>query len=109
MLHLEVEKGEIKFIEKLIEVAKEKKLFEEMWDKKVHVIKEVENDTLAVAIKRLIGVSQKHTNFHSSVTAEELVGIIDFDVTETLYSASGSSKPVETMNLRHVLYNYVKM
>ena len=43
------------------------------------------------------------------MTAEEMVGIIDFDVTETVYSASDSSKPVATMNLRHVLYNYVNM
>ena len=43
------------------------------------------------------------------MTAEELEGIIDFNVTETVYSASYSSKPVATMNLRHVLYNYVKM
>ena len=43
------------------------------------------------------------------MTAEEMVGIIDFDVTETVYSASDFSKPVATMNLYHVLYNYVKM
>ena len=80
-----------------------------MWGKKVHVSKVVGKETLEVAIKRLINVSQKHTNFHSSMTAEKMVGIIDFDVTETVYSASDSSKPVATMNLRHVLYNYFKM
>ena len=41
--------------------------------------------------------------------AEELMGIIDFDVTETVYSASDSSKTVATMNLRHVIYNYVNI
>ena len=43
------------------------------------------------------------------MTAEELVGIIDFDVTETVYSFSDPTKAVATMNLRHVLYKYVKM
>ena len=60
-------------------------------------------------IKRLIDVSQKHTNFHSSMTAEELVGIIDFGVTETVYSVSDPTKALATMNLRHVLYIYVNM
>ena len=91
MLHLEVDKGEIKSIEKLIEVAKKKKLFEEMWGKKLRVSKLVGKYTSVVAIKRLINVSQKHANFHSIMTAEELVGIIDFDVTETVYNDSDSS------------------
>ena len=43
------------------------------------------------------------------MTAEELVGIVDFDVTETVYNALDSSKLVATMNLRHVLYKFVKM
>ena len=80
-----------------------------MWGKQVHIIKLVGKDTSAVAIKRLINLSQNRTNFHSSITAEELVEILDFDVTETVYSASDSSKLVETMNLRHKLYKYVKM
>ena len=103
MLHLEVDKGWINFIEKIIEVAKEKKLFEEMWGKQVHVSKVVEKDTLVVDIEHFIDVYQKHTNFYSSILVEELVGIIDVDVTETVYSALDSSKLVATMNLRHVL------
>ena len=43
------------------------------------------------------------------MTAEELVGIIDFDATETVYSVSDPTKAVATMNLCHVLYKYVKM
>ena len=43
------------------------------------------------------------------MTAEELVGIIDFGVTETVYSFSDPTKAVATMNLCHVLYKYVKM
>ena len=80
-----------------------------MWGKQVHVSNVVGKDTSTMAIKCLINVSQKHTNFHSSMTAEELMGIIDFDVTETVYSASDSSKTVATMNLRHVIYNYVNI
>ena len=60
-------------------------------------------------IKRLVNVSQKHTNFHSSMTLEELVGIIDFDATETIYSVLDPTKSVATMSLRHMLYKYVKM
>ena len=80
-----------------------------MWGKQVYVSKVVGKDTSAVEIKRLINVSQKHTNIHSSMTAEELVGIIDFDATETVYSVSDPTKAVSTMSLRHVLYKYVKM
>ena len=80
-----------------------------MWGKQVHVSKVVGKDTSAVEIKRLMNVSQKHTNFHSSMTAEELVGVIDFDATETVYSVSYPTKTVATMSLRHVLYKYVKM
>ena len=43
VLHLKVDNGEITFIEKLIEVAKEKKLFKEIWGKQVHVSKVVLN------------------------------------------------------------------
>ena len=64
VLHLDVVKGETTFIEKLIEVAKENKYFEQMWGKKVHVSKVVGKDTSAVEIKRLINVSQKQTKFH---------------------------------------------
>ena len=53
MIHLKVDKGEIKFITKLIEVAKEKKFFEEMWGIPVNARKVVGKDTLVVAIKRL--------------------------------------------------------
>ena len=56
-----------------------------MWGKQVHFSKVVGKDTLSVEIKRLINVSQKHTNFHSSMTVEELVGIIDFDETFNLH------------------------
>ena len=80
-----------------------------MWGKQVHGIKVVGKDNSAVEIKRLINVSQKHTNFHSSMTAEELVGIIDFDATENVYSVLDPTKAVATMILRHVLYKYVKM
>ena len=66
-------------------------------------------DTSAVEIKRLINFSHKHTNFHSSMIAEELVGIIDPDVTETVYSVLDPTKAVATINLCHVLYKYVKM
>ena len=58
VLHLKVDKRETKFIEKLIEVAKENKYFEEMWGKKVHVSKVVGKDTSAEEIKRLINVYQ---------------------------------------------------
>ena len=77
--------------------------------KKVQVSKVLGKETSALEIKCLINVSQKHTKFHASMTAEEMVGIIDFHVTETVYSASDFSKPVATMNLYNVLYNYVKM
>ena len=69
----------------------------------------VGKDTSAVEIKRLINVSKKQTNFHSSMTEEELVGVIDFDETETVYSVSDPTKAVATMSLGHVLYKYVKM
>ena len=58
VLRLELDKGETKFIEKLIEVAKENKYFEVIWGKKVHVSKVVGKDTSEVEIKRLINVSQ---------------------------------------------------
>ena len=109
VLHLEVDKKETKFIERLIEVAKEKNYFKDMWGRQVHVSKVVGKDTSPVEVKRLINVSQKHTNFHASMTAEALKGIIDFDVTETVYSVSNPTKPVARMSLRHVLYKYVKM
>ena len=109
ILHIEVDKGETKFIEKLIEVAKEKKYFEEIWGKQLHVIKVMGKDTSAVEIKLLINVSQKHTNFNSSMTAEELVGIIDFDAIETVYSVPDPTKSVATMSLHHALYKYVKI
>ena len=58
-----------------------------MWGKQVHASKLVGNDTLEVAIKRPINVSQNHTNFHPSIIEEELAGVIDFDVTDTVYSS----------------------
>ena len=64
VLHLKVDKGETKIIEKLIEVAKEKKYFEGMWGKQVHVSKLVGKETLAVEIKRLINVSKNIRTFN---------------------------------------------
>ena len=83
--------------------------FEEMLGKQVHVRKVAVKENSEVEIKSLINVSQKHTNFHSSMTAEELVGIIDFDATETVYSVLYPTKAVATISLCHVLYKYIKM
>ena len=74
-----------------------------MWGKQVYVSRVVGKEISVVKIKRLINISQKHINFHSSMTAEELVGVIDFDVSETVYNVSDPTKLVATMNLRHVL------
>ena len=43
------------------------------------------------------------------MTAKELVGIMDFDATDTVYSVLDPTKSLETMSIRHVLYKYVKM
>ena len=37
------------------------------------------------------------------------MGILDFDVTETVYSVLDPTKALATMNLRYVLYKYVKI
>ena len=72
-----------------------------MWGKKLHVSKVVGKYTSAVEIKLIINVSLKHTNFHSSVTEEYLVEMIDFDVSETVYSVLDPTKPLATMARTH--------
>ena len=109
VLHIECDKGHSKIICNLVEVAKDEGLFKRMWGSQVHAAAVVDKETTAGELKRLTKMSQTHTNFHSSMTTEDLIGISDLDAVALVYSVSDPTKKIATMSLMHILYKYLKL
>ena len=108
-MHIECDNGHSKIICDLVELAKDEGPFKRMWGKQVHPTAVVNKDMTAGELQQLTKMSQTHTNFHTSMISEDLIGILDLDAVATVYSVSKPTRAVATMSLRHILYNYFKL
>jgi hypothetical protein len=106
--HVEVEsKHATTFIE-LIRKVKTTNNIQEMWGRQVHFSEVADNNTPTGELKRYVKFSQRHVNFHCSMTCEDIRGIVHLDATAPVLSAS-TGQPIGNLSLRQVLLKYLKM
>jgi hypothetical protein len=92
----------------LVQRAKEYECFEHHWGVHAHISEVTEITSTASKAKRQVKTAQKHVNYEVSMTAEELVGMIDLDhLTKITHPTSGMV--VACYSLQHVLLNFIKM
>jgi hypothetical protein len=106
--HLEVASKYATKMKGLVQRAKEYRCFEHYWGVHAHISKVTDITSTASKAKRQVETAQKHVNYEVSMTAEELVGVIDLDhLTEIRHPTSG--KVVACYSLQRVLLNFIKM
>jgi hypothetical protein len=78
--HVECNRRFATDIKLLAQVAKEVGFVTKMWGKHAHVSKVVDKSSTPSEIKRLIKVSQRHTNYQCSMLLEDVQGITNVDI-----------------------------
>jgi hypothetical protein len=94
-------------IKRLTQFAKEHNLVKDMWRKHAHISKVVDKDSTPSEIRRLMRVSQVHTNYQCSMLLEDLVGIMDLNASAKIYQSSMSG-PLQ-FSLQLVLLCFVQL
>ncbi len=95
-------------IKRLAQVAKEANFVTKMWGKHAHVSKVVDKSLTPSKIKRLIKVSQRHTNYQCSMLLEDVQCITDLDVPVGIYQ-EGSTNCLGHISLRQAMLKYIKL
>jgi hypothetical protein len=106
--HVEVESKHADTLIELIRKLKTTNNIQEMWGRQVHFSEVADNNTPTGELKRYVKFSQRHVNFHCSMTCEDIRGIVHLDATASVLSAS-TGQPIGTLSLRQVLLKYLKM
>ena len=78
-----------------------------MWGKHAHVSKVMDKDSSPSEIRRLMRVSQVHTNYQCPMLLEDLVGITDLNASADLYQSSTSAPLL--FSPRSVLLRFVQL
>jgi hypothetical protein len=106
--HLEVGCKYATKMKRLVQMTKEYGCFEHYWGVHAHISEVTDITSTSSEAKRQVETAQKHVNYKVSMTAEELIGIIDLDhLTEIKHPTS--VKVVARYSLRQVLLNFIKM
>ena len=106
--HLEVPSAHAAKMKSLVEIAKAFKCVDTYWGVHAHLSEVTDIKSMVSEAKRQEEIAQKHTNYEVSMTAEELVGVIDLDYAATVYHPT-TGKEVGSYSLRYALMNFVKM
>lgn len=109
VFHIECDKKDEEYLKKLTQIAKDNGLIEAMWGHHAHVSEVVTEKSSGGEIKRLISISQDHTNYQVTMTIEDLAGIVDLDKKVPFYDEEDPTREVGSMTLRYVFMNYVIM
>ena len=83
-------------------MAKENDLVTKMWGKHAHVSEVVDKESTPSEIKRLIKVTQSHTNYQCSMILEDIIRITNFDATAPIFDEE-SNKFLGNLSLHQVL------
>jgi hypothetical protein len=106
--HLKVASKYATKMKGLVQMAKDYGCFEHYWGVHAHISEVTVITSTASKAKCQVETAQKHVNYEVSMTAEELVGVIDLDhLTAIVHPISG--KEVACYSLRHILLNFIKM
>jgi hypothetical protein len=100
--HLECDSRFAANIKKLTQLVKESNRVTKMWGKHAHISKVVDKDSTPSEIKRLIKVTQSHTNYQCSMLLEDIVGITNLDATAPIFEEV-SNKFLGNLSLHQVL------
>ena len=106
--HLEVPSKFATKMKGLVELAKTYKCVEAYWGIHAHLSEITDFKSTASEAKKQVEIAQKHTNYEVSMTAEDLVGVIDLDYASEVRHPT-SEKLVGRYSLRYALLNFVKM
>ena len=104
-LMLEVANEDIPTLTKLMEFAKEKKMFEPIWGTWAHATEPLTYESPRGDISRLVHWAQNHTNYGCSMTSTELEGIVDINAKAPIMD---SGLIVGHLSFREVCYKYLK-
>jgi hypothetical protein len=107
VFHIECDSCYLAEIKHLTQFGKEHNIVKEMWGKHAHISEVVDKDSTPSEIKRLMRVSQIHTNYQCSMLLEDLVGITDLNASADLYQASMMT-PLH-FSLQQVLLRFVQL
>jgi hypothetical protein len=88
-------------------VAKEANMVTKMWGKHAHVSKVVDKNSTPSKIKRLIKVSQRHTNYQCSMLLEDVQGITNLDIPGDIYQ-EGTNNCLLLISLRQAMLKYIR-
>jgi hypothetical protein len=100
--HVECNRRSAGKLKRLVQLAKGANFVCEMWGNHTHISEVVDTNLSPSKIKRLMSVSQKHTNYQCSMLLEDIVGITNLE---------GQVKVSQelTLSLRQILLNYVRL
>ena len=106
--HIEVETKHSATLIDLVRRAKDSNAISEMWGRQVHFSEVADNNTPSAEIKRYVKFSQRHVNFHCSMTCEDIRGITYLDATAPILSVT-TNETVGHLSLRQAMLKYMKM
>ncbi len=104
--HLECNRRFAADIKNLTQMAKKSDLVTKMWGKHAHISEVVDKDLTPSEIKRLIKVTQSHTNYQCSMLLEDIVGITNPNATAPIFEEV-SNKFFGYLSLCHFLLCYL--
>jgi hypothetical protein len=79
-----------------------------MWGKHAHVSKVVDKSSTPSETKRLIKVSQRHTNYQCSMLLEDVQGITDVDVPVEIHQ-EGTNICLGRISLCQAMLKYLRL
>jgi hypothetical protein len=92
-------------IKLLIQCAQE---YEQFWGLHAHLSKVTDKNLTNREAKHQVDMAQAHTNYHVSMIAEDLLGVMNMDEpTDIIHPVSGSR--IGSLMLRYILLSYLKM
>ena len=118
VLVIEADEGDVEMIHYLVELAKNRQLFEKRWGRMVKVTVAIDNrhrkrgghqTQLQVDMAAVASYSRKHINYNANTRMDGIRGIFHLDKQVPFYSVSDPNKRMGYITLRRVLYKYLKM
>ncbi len=79
-----------------------------MWGKHAHVSEVVDKSSTPSKIKRLIKVSQRHTNYQCSMLLEVVQGIIDLDIPVKIHQ-EGTNNCLGRISLHQAMLKFIRL
>jgi hypothetical protein len=106
--HVECDRRFAVDIKQLAQIAKEANFVTKMWGKHAHVSEVVNKSSTPSKIKRLIKVSQQHTNYQCSMLLEEVQGNIDLDVPVKIHQV-GTNNCLGRISIRQAMLKFIRL